>query len=1235
MAGDAGELKATLSLENKQFLDAMKGVQDAVDKGTSGISAQFEAIGGTIEKIGGALASIGIGASIAKFGEECLAAANKTDKLYASFKALNGATEETQKVFEDISGLELKSMFDFEDVLGPAAKNMMMLGTSATQTAETMKAVVDAASGMKQGPEWITAVSDAIATMSSHVVASGKDIKALQKDGIDAYGALARQMGLSMDEAQEQIKKGMLTSAQVADAVTKDLADQWGGAAEKSMNSWKGASHILDESVEDAMAAVGRSIRGVLDEVAPIVKSIADGVETLAKKWETLPGPVKDVAIAIPAVVAGFVAVSGAVTAFGVALGAITFNPVILGITALVAALALIGKWTYENWPAIKAVFAEAVDYLSTVFSPLVKIWSAEWSAIKAVVGAVWDGIKAFASDIITAVGNVIGFVSGIASKIPGVSSEFSKLGAIWDEQQKKMADAAAADKQRQADQDAAAAATRNRLHEEQSAEAEALAASNRAKDAAAEAKKAKEEEAKAAKEAADSQKKYNEDVRAGYEALKTVAPDVAAQFADAMGGITDDTSKIAKAFGLAWDLMSDDQKKLATDTVNLGEAFKTLGVTSTASLQNAADAADKAFATISASGKATAQDIEDAAKKQEDAHQKLADFLNQDAIAAVHAFGMKTEEELTKSQDQWQAYADKVAEVFGTDSKQALEAQVKVIEEQRKALQASGKDLTDDELERLASLKQAVADAVDPVTRLANAFKALGVTSLQQQIDHIKTLAQEMAKAEQITGKTAETDIDLYNAQKQLTKATEEHVQTLSTKWKDAYEQGKISAVEMYRQTYQEAVKYYQQLITSGEEGPEAAKKTDAALKVVQQTLHDLQVVTLKETNDAFHALGVNSQTEFENMRKKADEEFQRIATSGDANAFVVQEAWVNKTQAAYQDILKQGGQLTQDQKSELDRQKQQVQDHLDQLPSQWKTAYDGVKAAVGGAVDDMIGKLVKGDFSFGDTAKKMLEDIGSTALHTFIDPFKDAVSKFVANELADLLSGKGLGGVLDGLKSIGSAVTGIFGGGGGGVGGIAGAAGSIPGVGGGGGGAMGGIAGAAGSSITGIVGAVGSIGTMVSSIIGNFQQAKMETTMNAVEHNTRYSALYLGDRADGGILGVLFKIDEEIAWGANTKAVENLRDLFKDWSGPMLSKTSGIYDQVIGQGPYIVDIKTAVQELDAVAQSIAQSATDPAARGINVSVNATGVTPETAKVLGDQIANNIAKQMVGSSMR
>src|SRR5262252_7763458 len=102
MAGDAGELKATLSLENKQFLDAMKGVQDAVDKGTSGISAQFEAIGGTIEKIGGALASIGIGASIAKFGEECLAAANKTDKLYASFKALNGATEETQKVFEDI-----------------------------------------------------------------------------------------------------------------------------------------------------------------------------------------------------------------------------------------------------------------------------------------------------------------------------------------------------------------------------------------------------------------------------------------------------------------------------------------------------------------------------------------------------------------------------------------------------------------------------------------------------------------------------------------------------------------------------------------------------------------------------------------------------------------------------------------------------------------------------------------------------------------------------------------------------------------------------------------------------------------------------------------------------------------------------------------------------------------------------------------------------------------------------
>jgi hypothetical protein len=54
---------------------------------------------------------------------------------------------------------------------------------------------------------------------------------------------------------------------------------------------------------------------------------------------------------------------------------------------------------------------------------------------------------------------------------------------------------------------------------------------------------------------------------------------------------------------------------------------------------------------------------------------------------------------------------------------------------------------------------------------------------------------------------------------------------------------------------------------------------------------------------------------------------------------------------------------------------------------------------------------------------------------------------------------------------------------------------------------------AGGAGAAMTGggfgAVGAIASVGTLISSIIGNFQTAKLETTANAIEHNTSFSEI------------------------------------------------------------------------------------------------------------------------------
>jgi len=217
---------------------------------------------------------------------------------------------------------------------------------------------------------------------------------------------------------------------------------------------------------------------------------------------------------------------------------------------------------------------------------------------------------------------------------------------------------------------------------------------------------------------------------------------------------------------------------------------------------------------------------------------------------------------------------------------------------------------------------------------------------------------------------------------------------------------------------------------------------------------------------------------------------------------------------------------------------------------------AFDQIKTDIGGAVDEIIGKLSKGDLSLGATMKTLFTNIGEDALHLFVDPMKTAVEDFIKNTIADLLGGKGFGGIKDALEGIGTAFGKLFGKG---VstaadvaGGAADAAGGAAQAGGGAASAAGGILSA---GVTSLVGMVSGVVSAVTGVIGVFQAAHQETSLNAIEHNTRYTMMYVGERADGGILGVLFKIQENTQWvqgqldGLNLKLIDWLSPLHNDF--------------------------------------------------------------------------------------
>ena len=123
-------------------------------------------------------------------------------------------------------------------------------------------------------------------------------------------------------------------------------------------------------------------------------------------------------------------------------------------------------------------------------------------------------------------------------------------------------------------------------------------------------------------------------------------------------------------------------------------------------------------------------------------------------------------------------------------------------------------------------------------------------------------------------------------------------------------------------------------------------------------------------------------------------------------------------------------------------------------------------------------------------------------------------------------------------------------------------------------------------------------------------------------------------GERADGGILGELFRIGDEVAFGYNTKATENLRDLFKDWIGlitPILEPTR---DAVVGLGPYVVSIKEACEATRDYTNDIDQQIIGGGLKSLTVNVSPQGLTTaEAARQLGNQIAQNLTGQLVPAS--
>jgi TP901 family phage tail tape measure protein len=515
-------------------------------------------------------------------------------------------------------------------------------------------------------------------------------------------------------------------------------------------------------------------------------------------------------------------------------------------------------------------------------------------------------------------------------------------------------------------------------------------------------------------------------------------------------------------------------------------------------------------------------KDAQEGAKTAEDGHMQSLDRLEKSLRSqggAVDALKQEYKQGQI-SLDQYEAGLRKIAVEVG-NSKKATDSHTKALSDAEKAHQAVTKALaaattaTKAHGEETKTAKEHVKNFSDSGTVLAETIKQIGNTYNSSLTALVKwKLAHQDAAS--ITPKLTET-----------------------TKELDAAIMAMVSSAKLIAPAFLDA-------------GAQAKASLEAAAKPI------------RDLDAAYRTLGVTST---DSLKKQADEAARAYATilaSGEHSASDLDAAWAKMEEARIAAAKSAGEIIPAEVQKQLDEVQGKIDTHTQDTKGLWSDWSDQVSTIITDLGKNITDVLWDGSLSWGEKGKKVLSELGQSVMRAFVEPATKAMADLMSGVISDLIGGKGFGGIVDKVKELGSSIAGVFGGGGkdivGEVTGTAGGpAASIPGTGGGAGGAAGA---AAGSSIAGIAGAVGSIAGAVSGIIGNFQNAHQETSLNAIEHNTRYSMMYLGERGDGGILGAMFKVQENTQY--LPAQLDGLNQKLIDWLQPLDFRLGQISEQI-----------------------------------------------------------------------
>ncbi len=354
------ELKVLVEAEVGKALQEFERLIKKLDEGkkkTASLGDALDKLSGPSTVLAGALAGAGVAAI--KF-------AGNLEQTQLALEVLLGDAQKATQIKDEWTQLAAATPFDSADI-DEAGKKLLAFDIEANKVTETLRRIGDisAATGSS-----ISDIADIYGKAKVQGRLFAEDINQFQGRGIPVLQSLAKVLGVAETEVRDLVSEGKVGFPELEQAfnLMTDEGGRFNGMMEKLSTSTLGKFNSMVDNAQLTLASFG-------DILLPIANDAMDAISGILEELQGLDDGSKRFIVTTGGVAAAIAAAIPIVKGLSTAMATLAANPVILGITAAGAAVALIAgaaskaAHAYEDYNSELAKTKSASDSLLSSYA--------------------------------------------------------------------------------------------------------------------------------------------------------------------------------------------------------------------------------------------------------------------------------------------------------------------------------------------------------------------------------------------------------------------------------------------------------------------------------------------------------------------------------------------------------------------------------------------------------------------------------------------------------------------------------------------------------------------------------------------------------------------------------------------------------------------------------------------------------------------------------------------------